>query len=82
VPVRLGAGFERRGSSSSTSEQCAVASTTTPGSAAAASAQNIDLLFAHSSAKIVSFSAVGSGGRLLPWTSPAERTIASGMFVP
>ncbi|KAH0609600.1 uncharacterized protein H6S33_013086 [Morchella sextelata] len=78
VPVRLGAGFERRGSSSSTSEQCAVASTTTPGSAAAASAQNIDLLFAHSSAKIVSFSAVGSGGRLLPWTSPAERTIASG----
>lgn len=42
---------------------------------------NIDLLFAHSSARIVSFSTVTPvQGELLPWTSPTERTIASGML--
>ncbi|RPA98926.1 hypothetical protein L873DRAFT_1768761 [Choiromyces venosus 120613-1] len=43
--------------------------------------QNIDLLFAHSSARIVSFNASAStyaSGQLIPWTSTTERTIASG----
>ncbi|CUS08130.1 unnamed protein product [Tuber aestivum] len=50
-------------------------------SASASSDQNIDLLFAHSSARIVSFDAPASacaGGQLIPWTSATERTIASG----
>ncbi|KAG0128453.1 inheritance of peroxisomes protein 1-domain-containing protein [Tuber indicum] len=51
------------------------------GSASASNDQNIDLLFAHSSARIVSFDASASayaGGQLIPWTSATERTIASG----
>lgn len=51
------------------------------GSASASNDQNIDLLFAHSSARIVSFDASASAyasGQLIPWTSATERTIASG----
>ncbi|KAG0642810.1 inheritance of peroxisomes protein 1-domain-containing protein [Tuber brumale] len=51
------------------------------GSASASNDQNIDLLFAHSSARIVSFDAAASAyasGQLIPWTSATERTIASG----
>ena len=50
-------------------------------SASASNDQNIDLLFAHSSARIVSFDAPASAyasGQLIPWTSATERTIASG----
>ncbi|PWW74941.1 hypothetical protein C7212DRAFT_282676 [Tuber magnatum] len=48
-------------------------------SASASNDRNIDLLFAHSSARIVSFDASAyAGGRLIPWTSPTERTIAAG----
>lgn len=42
------------------------------------SEQNIDLLFAHSSARIVSFDTAVTCQSLLPWRSSAERTIASG----
>ncbi|KAL7268792.1 hypothetical protein RUND412_008571 [Rhizina undulata] len=42
--------------------------------------ENIDLLYAHSDARIVSFtsSSLIPAGKLLEWTSPTERTIASG----
>lgn len=76
VPVRL-AGSPMRPSSPWPSPS--PSASTEYGSSGGSVQNNIDLLFAHSSARIVSFnSALGLGGQLLPWTSPTERTIASG----
>lgn len=76
VPVRL-AGSPMRPSSPWPSPS--PSASTEYGSSGGSVQNNIDLLFAHSSARIVSFnSASGLGGQLLPWTSPTERTIASG----
>jgi hypothetical protein len=47
----------------------------------AASAEHIQVLFAHSESRIVSFTFSTTtilAGQPLPWKSPIERTIASG----
>lgn len=77
VPVRLAGSPSSRPSTARPSPS--PSASTEYGSGGGSVQNNIDLLFAHSSARVVSFnSASGLGGQLLPWTSPTERTIASG----
>lgn len=77
VPVQLSRSTSRPSTARSSPSSSA---STEYGSAGGSVQNNIDLLFAHSSARIVSFNSTSSlGGQLLPWTSPTERTIASGM---
>lgn len=40
--------------------------------------QNIQVLFTHCNSRIIAFTTAVKPGELLPWTSPSERTLASG----